>query len=49
MITGSPAFPSVKEQDWCGEFAKAPKANIHEITRQKQLELDKKYEKFQQL
>jgi hypothetical protein len=49
MITGSPSFPSVKEQDWCGEFAKAPNFNINEITQQKQRELDKKYQKFTKL
>ncbi|MHC4266688.1 MAG: hypothetical protein ACYSUK_12280 [Planctomycetota bacterium] len=42
-------WPMVKNEDWCGEFSKAPNFNVQEITREKQHELDKKYEKYERL
>jgi hypothetical protein len=48
-IPGQPMlWPNVKKSDWCGEFGKAPNFNIQEIASQKQRELDKKYEKYEQ-
>jgi hypothetical protein len=40
-------WPTIKSEDWCGEFAKAPNFNIQQVTREKMREMDKKYEKLE--
>ncbi|MHC4130426.1 MAG: hypothetical protein ACYSSP_05580 [Planctomycetota bacterium] len=45
----SALWPAVKDEDWCGEFVQAPKFDVHEITKEKQLELQQKYEKYERL
>jgi hypothetical protein len=42
-------WPTVKSEDWCGEFVKAPNFNIQQVTRERMREMDKKYEKFESL